>query len=427
MTAPTDSDGFAIPKTQPSLTQNENSMTNRAVYQNEAVQESATFTGSQNEGTSPEEAHLWEGQDADTPSARFTDQAFAGFEGTLPDAEYSPNFPRFDENLSSNDLLAGLDTQGSTSWLDAQSMEMQLLDTDDGLYPQILGHSGDMDPYLLQNYQYDLFGTFRFKQLTIHSVCQSSVPTQFLLSHPGLFSSSRQEMGIENGSPEGSRKKLESLVSHDTGLRLIALFRKFILPQYPIFSESSFPDTQITPPHLLAAIYMIAQPFSRFDNVLSVELAYENLNTQALHEIVYETLRYEAHNPNLATIQTLLLIILRPSTNPLILESAYKWHLHGTLVSASQTLGLHYDPTTWTIARWQIALRRRLSFTIFATDKWLAASLGRPPLIRQDDWLVTSLSASDGHMASLSSALWSAHLQYSKLGSLMGCVLDKLL
>ncbi|PVI05976.1 hypothetical protein DM02DRAFT_583579 [Periconia macrospinosa] len=320
------------------------------------------------------------------------------------DGIYNHDFPEFDQDLRWNDVL----------------------DTNDGLHPQVLGHSGDMDPYLLQNYQYGLSNIFQFKQLSVHSVSQSSVPTQFLLSQPDLFSSSRQEMGHGKISLKTSKEKLEDLVPRDTGVRLISLFRRFILPQYPIFSEPQFPDSQTSPPHLLAAIYTIAQPFAKFDDVLSIELAYENLNNEALFQIILEALRYEAHNPNIATAQTLLLVILRPSTNPLVLESSFRWSLMGTLVATSQTLGLHHDPTSWNISRSQIALRRRLSCTIFTTDKWLAASLGRPPLIMQDTWLVTSLSVADGHGSYLSSALWSTHLQYSKLGSLMGDVLNKL-
>jgi hypothetical protein len=172
---------------------------------------------------------------------------------------------------------------------------------------------------------------------------------------------------------------------------------------------------------------MIAQPFAKFDDVLSVELAYERLNSETLFKLIAEALQYEAHNPSLALVQTLLLLVVRPSTNPLILESSLKWSLHGTLVATAHTLGLHHDPTSWAIASWQRALRRRLSFTIFAVDKWLACSLGRPPLITQDDWLVTTPANADSHTSSLSSDVWLAHIHYAALGRLLGDVIMKLL
>ncbi|KAJ4362284.1 hypothetical protein N0V83_010377 [Neocucurbitaria cava] len=355
----------------------------------------------------------------------FTDQFFNDFEGAVPNAHADQDYSIMDRRLSPDDLLTTMDMRDSSNWIDGRSAETQL-DVKDGLNPQALGYSGDMDPYLLQNYRYDLSGTFKFKELSIQSVCEGNMPTQFLLSQPGLFSLSRQEKGLRQILPDSAREELEALVSVDTGTRLVAMFRRYILAQYPIFSECLLPDPLTSPPYLLAAIYMVAQPFAKFDDVLSIELAYESLDNQALFKFVDEALQYEAHNPSLSVVQTLLLLVLRPSTNQVVLESSFKWSLHGALVSTSQTLGLHYDPSSWNIAQWQIALRRRISFTIFALDKWLASTLGRPPLITRDGWLVTSLTTEDGYASSLSPETWSAHVCYSKLGSLLGDVLAKL-
>jgi hypothetical protein len=350
---------------------------------------------------------------------------FTGFGDITNDGQYDQAYSIPEDGLSPDDFFARMNMGGSPSWLNSNSAETQL-DEHDALHPQALGYSGDMDPYLLRNYRFDTCGSFKFKQLTIQSVSQGSIPSQFLLSQPGLFSASRQEMGLRRVPSEVLREELETLVPADTGTRLIALFRKFVLPQYPIFSESLFPNSQSSPPFLLAAIYMVAQPFARFDDVLSIELAYEGLNNEALFKLVNEALLYEAHNPSLTTVQTILLLVLRPSTNPLILESSFKWSLHGQLVATSYTLGLHYDPSSWTIAPWQIALRRRLSSTIFALDKWLACSLGRPPLIMQDAWLVTSVTDTDDYASSLSSDVWSEQLCLVKLGLILSNVLTKL-
>jgi hypothetical protein len=339
--------------------------------------------------------------------------------------QHSQTYTTLDDGLSPDGFLARIDIGESPNWLDSNSVRTQL-DTNSDLNPQVLGHSGDMDPYLLQNYRYDLTGAFKFKQLTIRSVCQESVPTQFLLSQPELFASSRKEMGLRQVSSDVSREELEALVPADTGLRLIALFRKFVLPQYPIFSDSHFPEPQSSPPHLLAAIYIVAQPFAKFDDVLSVELAYETLNNLALFKLVNEALQYEAHNPSLSLVQTMLLLVFRPSTNPLVLESSYKWSLHGQLVTTAQTLGLQYDPSCWNVAPWQISLRRRISSTTFTIDKWLASSLGRPPLITCDTWLVTSLTSTDGNDSALRPDIWSYHICFAKLGSLLGDVLVQL-
>lgn len=353
------------------------------------------------------------------------DQFFGGFEEGIHGIHFDETFSALENGFSPGDFLTNMEVGQSPDLLNFTSAETQL-DANDSLHPQILGYSGDMDPYLLQNYRFDGSGTFKFKQLSIHSVSQGNNPVQFLLSQPRIFSLSRQEMVNLEPLPDTARAELETVVSADTGLRLIALFRKFILPQYPIFSESSFPDPQTSPPYLLGAIYMVAQPFARSDDVLSVELAYESLNTQALFKLINKALQFESHDPSLAVVQTLLLLVLRPSTNPLILESSSKWSIHGSLISTAQTLGLHYDPTYWNIAPWQIFLRRRLSSTIFSMDKWLACSLGRPPLITRDAWLVTSVVDTDNHAINLSSEIWSQHVCIAQLGALLGDVLLKL-
>jgi hypothetical protein len=391
-----------------------------------AYQSTPQFTGNppQNHETTSKVTAQHENQQSNIFDS-LADQFFSEFGEVAHDAQHGEMYSTLENGLSPEGFFASMDLEQSPNWLDTTSVATQL-DAKDNLHPQILGYSGDMDPCLLQNYRYDESGAFKFKQLSIHSVSHGSIPTQFLLSQPGLFSLSRQEMGLYENSPDASREELETIVSADTGLRLIALFRRFILPQYPIFSESLFPDAQTSPPYLLAAIYMVAQPFARFDDVLSIELAYESLNTQALFKLVNEALHYESHNPSLAVVQTLVLLVLRPSTNPLILESSFKWSIHGLLISTSQTLGLHYDPASWTIVPWQIALRRRLSSTIFAIDKWLACSIGRPPLITRDAWLVTSVADTDNYAIKLSPETWSQHIYLSQLGELLGDVLLKL-
>jgi hypothetical protein len=351
------------------------------------------------------------------------DRFFGGFGEAPFDVHDTQMF--LDDGMSPSGFLANNDLERSPNCLASTSADREL-DVTENENPQILGCSGDMDPYLLQHYHYDASGAFKFKQLTIQSVSSGSVPTQFLLSQPELFSFSRQEMGLGSSPHDVHREELEALVSIDTGTRLISLFYRFVLPQYPIFSNHSLPAPQTSPPHLLAALYMVAQSFARFDDVLSIELAYEGLNNQGLHKLVTKALLYESHNPDVSVAQTLILLVLRPSTNPLILESSSKWSLHGQLVATSHSLGLQYNPGEWTIAPWQIALRRRLSSTVFALDKWLACSLGRPPLIVRDAWLVTSVTNTDCYASGLDPNTWSQYTCIAQLGSLLGEVLAKL-
>lgn len=65
------------------------------------------------------------------------------------------------------------------------------------------------------------------------------------------------------------------------------------------------------------------------------------------------------------------------------------------MVTVSQTLGLHFDPTHWNILPAEIELRKRLSWAVKMVDVWHAAVLGRSCLIHDDNWLVPEPCSSD--------------------------------
>ncbi|KAF6827802.1 transcriptional regulatory protein C25B8.11 [Colletotrichum musicola] len=265
-----------------------------------------------------------------------------------------------------------------------------------GANPQMMGLSGDMDPLLLQHYRFDENGMFGFKELAIHSVAQDApVPCHFLVSQQSLFSRRREEAGLNKLPEAGRREELEQVISVEVGRRLVRLFRQFIQPRWPVFSETEFPNPSSTPAHLLAAVYAISLPFAVHDDRLSVDVAYDKPSYAALSRIIDACLAYEVHSPNLAIAQTLLLLALRPSSDPLVADASCRSDSLGRLVACATTLGLHLDPSTWAMATWQKAQRRRLSFLIYAVDKWLACSLGRPHSIHEDNWLVTSIDRDD--------------------------------
>ncbi|KAL1882132.1 hypothetical protein VTK73DRAFT_2223 [Phialemonium thermophilum] len=289
-----------------------------------------------------------------------------------------------------------------------------------------LGLSGDMDPYLLQRYKADIAGVFKFKQLAIHAVQETPVPIQFLVSQPSLFSQSREETGHVPASQEELRFELEQIVSIEMGHRLIDLFDRFVAPQYPIFARHDVPNPSLTPPHLLGAIYSIAFPFSMYDDKLCIDLAYDTLPYPALSRLINQGLAGELYSPSLAGVQTLLLLVARPSSNYLISDASYRWTTLGLLVASAVNLGLHLDPSNWNVKPWQVALRRRLSFIIYALDRWLAASLGRPPHIDQANWLVTSVEMTDNLDSGLSADQWVNMLDFSALTSVLTTTLSKL-
>ncbi|KAH7145599.1 fungal-specific transcription factor [Dactylonectria estremocensis] len=301
-----------------------------------------------------------------------------------------------------------------------------LLDKAGKQNPEILGLTGDMDPYLLRSYQTDERGTFKFKQLAIHSMHQGPIPIQFLVSQPSLFARSREEAGHEVVPDNELRSRLEKEVSVPMGKRLITLYQKFIAPHYPIFSAQLLPDPASSASHLLAAIYSITFPFAMYDDQLYIDLAYDSPPYGPLSRIINTALATDLHSPNIALVQTLLLVVGRPSSNPLVSDASYRWSMMGMLVAAAVNIGLHLDPSAWKISPSQISQRRRLSFSIYATDKWLAASLGRPPYINDANWLVSSLRASDDQYSGLSLEQWTDMLDFSSSTSVLNSTLSSL-
>lgn len=265
-----------------------------------------------------------------------------------------------------------------------------------GANPQAMGLSGDMDPLLLQHYRFDDNGMFGFKELAIHSVAQDApVPCHFLVSQQSLFSRRREEAGLDELPESRLREELEQVITVEVGRRLVRLFRQFIQPRWPIFSETDFPDPSSTAAHLLAAVYAISLPFAVHDDRLSVDVAYDKPSYAALSRIIDASLAYEVHSPSVAVAQTLLLLVLRPSSDPLVADASCRSDLLGRLAACAMTLGLHLDPSTWAMPMRQRAQRKRLSFLIYAVDKWLASSLGRPPCVHEDNWLITSIDRDD--------------------------------
>lgn len=146
---------------------------------------------------------------------------------------------------------------------------------------------------------------------------------------------------------------------------------------------------------MLAAIYSITQPFTLFDDYLSIELAYSPPSPHALTNLAWRSLNDEISEPTIFSVQTALILLLQPSKNPLLLESPLKWSLLGLTVSMAQTLGLYLDPSAWNLPAEEIETRRRLSWLVWAVDKWFAFSLGRPSHISRNDWLITDLNPSN--------------------------------
>lgn len=95
----------------------------------------------------------------------------------------------------------------------------QSLDNLPDLTAQLCGLTGDMDPYVLQHYQYNANSEFAFSKLTIRQVQKFELPVQFLLSKP----ESNPESQVGSGLHPTMMDKMDDVVPPAIGERLIKL------------------------------------------------------------------------------------------------------------------------------------------------------------------------------------------------------------
>lgn len=108
-------------------------------------------------------------------------------------------------------------------------------------------------------------------------------------------------------------------------------------------------------------------------------------------------------------------------------ETAARWALHGTLVAMAQGLGLFHDPSEWTLSHEEIILRRILSWAVRCVDAWLAAALGRIPLIDESNWMVPPPHAADFEESELALGVCEVFIPLVQLSQILTSVLANLL
>lgn len=309
------------------------------------------------------------------------------------------------------------DTPGNISQPSQSAQENRMgggfidLDGDVAWFSQSIGHTSDMDAFLLQQYRFDESGRVRFKKLAIQSLGHDLTPTQFLLS----------DRSKNPAIQDPYKADLEDIISHHVGDRLIGLYQRFISHQYPVFGDL-VPSASSAPPLLLSAIYLSVEAYTTLDEQLSIELAYEGLPRAQIRDIFYSSLGQVFAQPSLSTVQALFLMVIFPG-DPLIFEAPSKWTLFGLLVTCAHTIGLHLDPSSWHLEPDQISLRQTLSALIYSSDKLLAASFGKPPLLHSDNWLIMKHIPSSTDDPAAIIRLGSTYLLHTELG----CILDRVL
>lgn len=194
-----------------------------------------------------------------------------------------------------------------------------------------------------------------------------------------------------------------------------------------MLSPTEMPTPSETSTHLLAAIYLVAEQFTDFDEYLCIQLVYKSTPLQTLFDISWKIISNSMDRPTVATIQACFILLLKSPLDPLSLDRPFKWFLMGAVTHMAQTLGLHLNPEGWRIPAHEIQLRKRLSWLIYAMDKWFALSFGRPSNLNEDNWSITQIH-NRGQELSIAEAMEDTYsIQFSKLASILDGVLRKLL
>jgi hypothetical protein len=288
------------------------------------------------------------------------------------------------------------------------------LDTQVSSNAQVVGLSGESDPYLLRRYQYDGNNECIFQQLRLRRVGDNdNIPVHFLIQQNKLAANAQP--AEDPSILESCRREVREIISNDVGRRLIRLyvsaerftnsdtddsrFFRFVQPYFPILSQvrsmrNGHFDPEVFPTSLLAAVYGHALPFCIFDDQLCVEV-YTPPSTDSLFRIAWSAAQLNFHTPSLSVVQTILLLVQRRPTNKHVADTPVKWTMVANAVSIAQSLGLNLDPTDWPLPLWEQRLRKRLAWAVFAQEKWIALNTGQSSHINSDDWDVSPLTTDD--------------------------------
>jgi hypothetical protein len=313
-----------------------------------------------------------------------------------------PQSQRSQQPEQSPAFASGLPTQIAPTYEQEPFTIRGSLEVLPGAFSFYIGSTGVSDALLLQREPYDADGvtpaTVKGLQYRRVAPPQSETRRESLReSGPVLFGITDHAL-LEKAEPkpdvaasEQAWSTLWQIVDPPTAWRLLQLYMRFVDPYFPIVSPHHMPAdpselSSTTLPTsgsrmslaLLTAMCAAALPFVVHDRSLYALLLHPPSSDQ-LYRLCWQGVTQELHTPTLSTLQACLLLQQRLPTNLYLHDTAFAWSLMATAVAVAQTMGLHRDPTGWTaVPSWERSLRRRLWWTLWSTDTWVALARGMP-------------------------------------------------
>lgn len=176
---------------------------------------------------------------------------------------------------------------------------------------------------------------------------------------------------------------IEAMV-HPYGEHLVRLYFRHVHPVLPIIPKGRFlqlyaSDRDKLPVCLRGAVYGLASVFWDCEDS-GIEEPCRFTQDEVLDH-AHAALRREVENPNTLSLTACLLLI--HATPPFIdtIEEPTTWTLSAQATATAQVLGLHQDPSDWSIPPEEKRTRRKLWWAVYITECWSAVCYGHPPHI----------------------------------------------
>ncbi|OJJ44973.1 hypothetical protein ASPZODRAFT_134391 [Penicilliopsis zonata CBS 506.65] len=272
------------------------------------------------------------------------------------------------------------------------------LDESIGLTALFLGPSSDQDANLLSS--------MRMNMAIINGAARRSVDANVRQVHAGdimanvppvhfnIVPDSCPERDIR--TKEIASEKIESHVGEHADA-LVRLYFRFIHPAFPVLSKARFLQAyclhrRSIPASLRGVVYGLACAFWEHSPVLK---PFPRISHTDLFECAHLALNREFDSPKLATLQACLLLLHESPPVTGTTENPRNWTLACQAISCAQNLGLHCDPSLWNIPTWEKALRKKLWWMCFTTEKWASLTHGNPSHIPQSSFDTTDLTLTE--------------------------------
>lgn len=262
----------------------------------------------------------------------------------------------------------------------------------------LVGFGGVPDPDLVSRFRFDQHNEAAFQSARLRKLTdgdQHGLPVVLVV--PDEAAARNAQSAEELNLVKGLRREMEAMVGQDVGKRLIRLFHHHVLPYFPILvpeTHASLLQPSSIPTCLLAVIYGHALAFYPRNDKVSADST-PAPSPDALFKVAWDACLAEFQSPSLATLQAVLFLLQRRPTDKHISHAPLMSVMMSAAISVAQSLGLHRDPSFWPLPPWEIRLRRRLAWSVFIQDKWLALNAGRSSQFRSEDWDVTLLTPED--------------------------------